>query len=166
MGRPKAPKCSLDVVAQRFWARVNKTDSCWLWTASVRRGGYGQMWDGEKINAAHRLSWELANGPIQDGLWVLHKCDTPRCVNPGHLFLGTDLDNKHDMANKGRRKGKNGGLFGANHGMAKLNESQVLEIRELAASGLVARREIGRRFGVTRQQVTLIHKRKSWRHVP
>lgn len=165
MGRRKAAACSMDVIEQRFWIRVNKTETCWLWTAACRRGGYGAMWDGTKINAAHRLSWEIANGKIVDDLCVLHKCDTPACVRPDHLFLGTVADNQTDMKLKGRRKGINGGLVGSNHGMAKLSNEQVLEIRKLADAGKISKRQIARRFCVTHPLISQIHKRKVWRHI-
>lgn len=164
MGRRKSEICSMEVIEQRFWNRVNKTETCWLWTASFRKG-YGQMWDGMKIISAHRLSWEIANGPIVGGLCVLHKCDVRACVRPSHLFLGTIADNQTDMKLKGRRKGINGGLVGSNHGMAKLSDDQVLEIRRLTAAGLISKREIARKFLVTHPLISQIHKRKVWRHI-
>lgn len=88
--------------AVRFWAKVEKTDDCWLWRGSVGSNGYGQLRVGARMVTASRLAWELTNGPIPDGLWVLHRCDTPLCVRPEHLFLGTHLDNMHDMRHKGR----------------------------------------------------------------
>lgn len=91
---------------ERFWSKVNKTDDCWLWTASTVRG-YGQFHvayaDGIAQHlSAHRYAWEHFNGPIPDGLSVLHRCDQPLCVNPIHLFLGTQSDNLHDASRKGR----------------------------------------------------------------
>jgi hypothetical protein len=86
---------------ERFWKKVNKTDGCWLWTAT-RIGRYGGFRFEGRSRTAHRVSWELAFGPIPDGLQVLHHCDTPLCVNPQHLFLGTPLDNARDRDSKGR----------------------------------------------------------------
>lgn len=160
MGRRKTTVRSLE---ERFWSRVNKTKTCWLWTASCKKG-YGQIWDGTKISAAHRLAWEIANGPITGGLWVLHKCDVRACVRPSHLFLGDVADNQRDMKNKGRRKGIRS-VFGEDHGMAKLCESQVLEIRELAEAGIWSKRKIARYYGVAHPLISMIHKRKVWRHL-
>lgn len=99
---------SASTLVERFWAKVNKIDGgCWLWTGNLVRG-YGQICvgrtaDGKQQNVyAHRFSWEHFNGPIPDGLDCLHKCDTPPCVNPDHLFLGTDLENQRDASAKGR----------------------------------------------------------------
>ena len=88
---------------KRFWAKVNKTDTCWLWTGSLAGGGYGQIVDDDqKRDMVHRVSWRLHFGPIPDGLHACHKCDVRNCVNPEHLFLGTRKDNSQDMLAKGR----------------------------------------------------------------
>jgi hypothetical protein len=91
---------------ERFWEKVRKSDQCWEWIASKTRNGYGFFHRGGRVDRkpirAHRLSWELHNGPIPDGLWVLHKCDNPCCVRPDHLFIGTRSDNMKDCAAKGR----------------------------------------------------------------
>lgn len=86
----------------RFWARVEKTEGCWLWRGAVFRYGYGQFKMNQRVLQAHRLSWAFTYGPILDGLWVLHRCDTPLCVRPDHLFLGTARDNTQDSIAKGR----------------------------------------------------------------
>lgn len=88
----------------RFWAKVDRSgDGCWLWTASTDQGGYGQFQIGRRPFKAHRISWELANGPVPAGLWVLHSCDNPPCVNPAHLRPGTPADNMADQLERNRR---------------------------------------------------------------
>lgn len=92
----------------RFWAKVEKRGpaDCWLWTSAAIPFGHGQFTLGKRPNArpyyAHRISWTLAHGSIPAGLQVCHTCDTPKCVNPAHLFLGTQLDNLRDASRKGR----------------------------------------------------------------
>lgn len=95
----------------RFWKYVNKTEGCWLWTGG-KMSGYGTMKVSGKQRSAHRISWEIHNGAIPNGLWVLHKCDVHACVRPEHLFLGTPRDNSRDMAAKGRGVGQPVQAFG------------------------------------------------------
>src|SRR5690348_9276473 len=95
-----------DTLVDRFWEKVNQTPSCWLWTASQIKG-YGQFHlsrvGGKNLTVyAHRFAWEQTNGPIPDNLYVLHRCDTPLCVRPDHLFLGSQAENLADARQKGR----------------------------------------------------------------
>ena len=87
---------------ERFWARVEKTDTCWLYRGALNRDGYGTLtWEG-RIVSAHRTAWVLTHGPLLNGEWVLHKCDVRACCNPAHLFLGDRAANMADMKQKGR----------------------------------------------------------------
>src|SRR5262245_56294238 len=90
-----------DSVKRRFWSKVQKTETCWLWTGAKTRG-YGAINIDHHAVLAHRVSYELHIGPIPDGLYVLHRCDVHACVRPDHLFLGTHLDNIQDMVLKKR----------------------------------------------------------------
>lgn len=85
-----------------FWAKVEKTATCWLWKAQQTHNGYGRFWLKGKLQRAHRVSWQLHFGDIPLNQFVLHRCDTPQCVNPEHLFLGTQQDNVNDRERKGR----------------------------------------------------------------
>lgn len=87
---------------ERFFDKVNKTDSCWNWTGAMRPNGYGCFKVKGKLISSHRFSWELVNGKISDGLLVCHKCDNRKCVNPSHLFLGSQKQNMHDCKSKNR----------------------------------------------------------------
>lgn len=87
-----------------FWSLVKKTDGCWIWTGGLDGHGYGRVWREGRRQGSHRVSFQLTNGRIPDGMYVCHHCDNPICVNPGHLFLGTHSDNMRDCTNKGRNK--------------------------------------------------------------
>lgn len=87
---------------QRFFEKVNKTSSCWLWTGALTGNGYGSFRFNGKTCSAHRFSYIHFNGEIPEGMIICHKCDTPSCVNPEHLQIGTHLDNNRDCIAKGR----------------------------------------------------------------
>lgn len=92
--------------AERFWAKVDLSGECWVWTGSraggTKVGGYGRFYLHGRVMPAHRRAWELTSGPIADGLLVLHRCDNPPCVRPDHLFLGSYRDNMLDASAKNR----------------------------------------------------------------
>lgn len=140
---------------------------CMIWTKTLlKSGGYGVIGYEGKHWRAHRLVWTLTNGPIPDGMYVCHRCDTPSCVNPHHMFLGTPRDNTHDMFSKNRNRnpGAKTPLQGSKSRLSKLTEADVLEIRRLASIG-VLHRLIADQFGVNRTNIVAITKRKSWRHI-
>lgn len=115
----------------KFWRMVNRVGpvhpicgQCWVWIGRLTKNGYGRHGRGGKRYLAHRYSWILHCGAIRGGLFVLHQCDNPACVNPAHLFLGIQQDNLSDMRSKGRQ------VRGEEQGAAKLTKEQVLEIRQ------------------------------------
>jgi hypothetical protein len=127
---------------------------CWLWTGTVN-GKYGQMSLGHRLREyAHRTSWKLHVGGIPQGRFVLHRCDTPLCVNPEHLFLGTLLDNARDCISKGRRASFQGEF----NSQSKLNEAQVSQIRHDPRT----QREIAADYGVDRSTISYIQNHKTW----
>ena len=147
----------------RFWKKVRKTETCWLWTACPDHLGYGRFRSkslGSSGFLAHRYSWILHHGSLLRDLDVLHRCDIRLCCAPQHLFLGTHADNMRDMYLKGRAVN----LRGSAHGNAKLNEDSIREIRKLREAGETGV-ALSRRFGVAPPIITLICKRKSWKHV-
>ncbi len=147
-----------------FDAKVKKEEKeggCWNWTGCVRPGShpYGKisfMWNHKRIQLAHRFAWLRAKGEIPEGLNVLHRCDNPRCVNPDHLFLGTQPDNVADAAKKKRMKGTLNNLNGA---------KITAEIAEQIRSAKGTQVKIGNQFGVSRATVYLIKKNKIWKSV-
>lgn len=135
----------------RFLKRVMKTDTCWLWTGRLGRGGYGAFdWKGTSIYA-HRAAYELFVGEIPEGLDILHSCDNRRCVNPAHLRPGTHLDNMRDMYSKNRRQCR----LGEDHPNSKLTWEQVNSIRQEYAAGGTTFQKLGRKYQVDQ---TLIHR--------
>ena len=150
--------------AERFWALVDKSETCWNWIGHTNERGYGTFSerrgrDDWRQALAHRVSAELDGRPPGD-LFVLHRCDNRKCVRPDHLFLGTQTDNVADMDEKGRR----GSLKGSKHGMARLGEYQVQEIRRRRATGERGV-DLAREFGVSPSQIVWITKGRQWRHV-
>lgn len=159
VNKPIYPK-----LCDRFWNKVNRRQKCWLWTAGKNRNGYGRFRFNGEARLAHRLAWQNINGEIPDGMCVCHKCDTPACVNPDHMFIGTRADNVADMIAKGRQSiGHDHSLTvrGTANGCAKITEDEVLAIRNDGGY----QRDIARRFGISQAQVWNIINRKQWAHV-
>jgi predicted XRE-type DNA-binding protein len=147
---------------ERFWEKVNKGehDECWEWTASLNNSGYGQFNVYGRMTKAHRVSYELANGPLGE-LFALHSRDNRKCVNPKHLFAGTNADNMADMAAKGRH---NSGRrpVGAAHGRAKLTDEIVHRIRAEYAAGGISQRRIAEKFGISQGHVCDLTRGRKW----
>ena len=139
-------------VAERFWSKVDRSGDCWLWTGARTDQGYGRFMLNRKSRHAPRVAYELTVGPILGGLFVLHRCDNPPCVNPSHLFLGTNADNMIDAVRKGRSP------------RTKLSMEQVREIRAAAAAG-VPKKRLARTYGVDPATIRWVIQRKSWAHV-
>lgn len=156
---------------ERFWSHFDKTAAppphyadhgpCWLWTGATCGKGYGACGFGLRHAMTHRLAWELTNGPIPAGLWVLHRCDVLRCGNPDHLFLGTLSDNMRDMVAKGRRDYAR-----------RLTPDIVRAIRDdwqrlpAEPSEYPRQQVLSERYGVAPMTVRDIVHRKTWKHVP
>lgn len=153
----------------RFWRWVNKRKSkklCWEWTGCRDSCGYGLIGTGKGsrvIERAHRVSWKLHNphSLIPKGIKVLHKCDNPACVNPDHLFLGTQLDNMKDMLSKGRSNY----VKGQKQGLAKLTEEKVSHMRKLWDSGTHTLSELSLLFSVHWGTIWSAVTRRTWKHV-
>jgi len=146
----------------RFWDKVIKTDSCWLWIGYIGKRGYGDFRINKKTYRAHRVSYVINIGPIPDNLCVLHKCDNRRCIRPDHLWLGTVLDNQKDMSQK--KRGKNAYMVGKRAGNIRLTEQQILAIREEFKQGQ-SKPFLAEKYKVVRQNIHRIITRKSWKHI-
>lgn len=167
MGRPLGSKNKHPISLEaRFWDKVDKKsdDECWEWQAFVHpRTGYGTIAVNRRMLAVHRVSWMLHYGDIPDGLFVCHHCDNRKCVNPKHLFLGTNQDNMNDMVAKGRSKPPDN--KGERHGLSKLTEKQVIEIRNMYSAGGKNFTEIGALYNIDRRTIGNIVARRAWRHI-
>lgn len=168
-----------------FWIKVDKNKSktywngtlCWEWIAS-KRDDYGCFGIEGKIEGSHRISWFLENGVIPTGMFVLHHCDNRSCVNPEHLFLGTNQDNMTDMKLKGRAgraMGLSNGSYthpekrpdnhGERGGGAKLTNQDVLEIRKLYGEKIMTAKKLSEKYGVTDFHIYRLIRRERWNHI-
>lgn len=168
MTLPKALPFLDPATIQRFWSKIDKNGPvpphrpelgpCWVFTAAHSPLGYGAIFVGSKrertnrVVRAHRVAWEIANGPPGEGLIVLHGCDNPPCCNHSHLCLGTHADNVADKIAKGRIP------TGSSHWNNKLSQADVEEIRRLRAPGpqQITGRELASRYGVSQGCISMV----------
>jgi hypothetical protein len=158
-------KKSPATLEERFWRNVDKKsdDECWNWKLKPGSKGYGILGaggKGGKTLLAHRYSYELNKGEIPKGLYVMHMCDNPRCVNPNHLVAGTPKDNTQDALNKNRLKS----VFvdGENHKLAKLTNEQVLYIKNNTE---IKSFKLAEMFNVSKQIICDIRKNRRWKEI-
>jgi hypothetical protein len=146
---------------ERFWNYVyipSNVNDCWEWTGGVTPNGYGRYTIHHNVRtvAAHRFSYELKYGKPKKGLLICHKCNNRKCVNPKHLYAGTNKDNMHDREISGNT------MKHEKHWKAKLTEKDVEEIRRLYSSGLFSQTELGDEFGVAQTMISRIVLNKNW----
>ena len=147
---------------ERWLNKVDMTDTCWNWTGSTYRGGYGhfrlKIDDKWVMYKAHRYSYEYHNQVrLNSKTMVCHKCDNPACVNPDHLFAGTGADNAKDKLRKGRHK------WGRQQGHTLLNQDIADSIRTMYNSSKVSMQEVADKFGTSPQQVCRIINNQIWK---
>ena len=154
-----------DIRTMQFWKKVDTSGDCWEWQGMKYPTGYGRFgWKG-KVAYAHRVSWEITNGPIPDGMVIMHTCDNPSCVRPDHLQLGTQTENMKDRDRKGRFRMPEYHR-GDSHPSSKMNSSTVLKMRSLYDRGLATPADLARSFGYKYNTVWSAVMRHSWKHLP
>lgn len=140
-----------------FDAKIERVESgCWLWTGALFRDGYGAVSVNRKMQRAHRVALARSGVDVPKGAFVCHTCDTPRCVNPEHLYVGTPGSNVADAVARDRH------MRGTRSAHAKLTDQDVTAIRQAIGT----HDEIAARYGVTRPTVSHIRERKTWKHLP
>lgn len=147
-------------IRKRFESKFTKCEGCWEWKAGKQTKGYGSFWTSEKTLLAHRFSYQMYVGEIPDGLCVCHHCDNPLCVNPAHLFLGTNTDNIHDCMDKGRCVR----AFGEKHWNTKLTEEQVKTIKARRNNGERGI-DLAKEFGVSQPHICDIVHDRYWKNL-
>jgi hypothetical protein len=145
--------------AAKLWNHVDKTGDCWLWTGKAIRHGYGAITTRGKSIGVHRLSYELAYGPIPPGMCVCHKCDVRACVRPDHLFLGTLQDNHDDMVRKGRH------VLGPKVRQARLRPDDIPAIRAAYKTQRFSHADLARQYRVSTSTIQRVVARESWKHI-
>lgn len=150
-----------------FWAKVAITangDLCWEWKGAKSPLGYGHLKFLGHYENAYRIAWILPDYKIPNDMSVLHSCDNPTCVNPKHLFIGTQLDNMQDMTRKGRRAyGEKVSNANEKNPNSKLTENQINKMRKRFRAGGITKAELGRQYGITRGHVCKIISGRNWK---
>lgn len=172
------------ITLEFIYSRVDRSGACWRWLGAKSGKGYGKVRVGRGRVDVHRLVYALVNGPIPDGLQVLHRCDNPICCRPDHLFLGTQSDNMQDMLAKGRNfhqtrperlaRGARNGAYtqpecrrrGERNGRAILAEADVVAVRRLHATGDYLLRDLAARYGVSVATIHRAVRGKAWSYLP
>lgn len=144
----------------RFLANVDRNGECWLWRGAISAQRYGLFPINLVPVLAHRIAWVLEHGEIPDATCVCHRCDTPLCVRPAHLFIGTQTDNTADR----HAKGRTARVRGERHSQAVLSDESVRSIRARYAAG-ESQRALGIEFGLTRSAIGCVVRRQTWSHV-
>jgi hypothetical protein len=156
---PRKPKPLLERFELRLPDQL-RDDECWTWQGCKNRYGYGVIVNRRRPLLAHRVAWEAHHAePIPPGACICHSCDNRACVNPAHLFLGTNSDNVADMVAKSRQ------ARGSSNSKARLTEGRVREIRALYGKGDITLHQLSRRFGVSHAAIHYAVTRQTWRHV-
>lgn len=152
-----------DKSEKQFLEKVDKTDSCWIWKGYRDSKGYGEIAGADgKRTRAHRVSWLFYRGQIPDGICVCHRCDNPPCVNPNHLFLGTQADNLRDMRTKKRWTPRV--IVGGANPRCRFTADQVLALRKsFDAGGTLT--EVAKKYALPISTVWNIVHRKTWSHI-
>ena len=163
-----------ETIKARFAGKFRVVDSgCWIWSASRDKSGYGDFYIRSKRFSAHRASYALYVGDIPHGMCVCHRCDVRECVNPSHLFLGTNIDNIADRDRKGRQaRGLRSGKHthpesiarGERHGMVRLTADDVVSMRKDRVDGMKMA-ELAAKYGVSDSQAQRIVSRLNWKHI-
>lgn len=175
MGKTKIEWNNTD--SERFWAKVQKSESCWIWQAGLFDNGYGQFRLGKRKVKAHCFSWVIYFGQIPQGKLICHRCDNKQCVNPSHLFIGTHKDNAQDRENKGRG-GDGGSKTKKDTGMCQGIKNPAHKVNPLIVRTIRKYRRIGHTYQdlkdgiefsfnitISKSQIANIVHRRSWKNV-
>lgn len=149
---------------ERFWSKVNRSSGCWEWAGRVDEDGYGRMKVGGIFYRAHRLSFEIANGPIAAGVHICHHCDNPRCVRPDHLYAGSPQTNRQDTVDRKRAYRWHGRRRGEKNPASKLTEKDVLEVHRLRTQGRSIQK-IADQYRVSARAITDVLSGATWSHL-